>query len=149
MLLLIHVGIALWFLDGHISTTNGLKRVVALSYGGIWVALSIDAIGRHTSLGFSRDIPLHPALGAFNDFRLMVAGGIVLFWVGGAFVSTIWAQKPRVDPLENPFSANPSSGAWGGVRDGLEWLAHQAFMVLDIVWRGGANAFFLSQAVAI
>jgi hypothetical protein len=148
MLLLVHVSLALWFLDEHLPSTTSTKRAVLLFYGGAWVALTIDAIGRYTSLGFAKDIPLHPALGAFNDFRVLIAGGILAFWLIGAFLATVWDQKAWVVPLANPFAAAPTSGRWGGVRDGLEWLAHQGFVAVDIGWRGLANAFVLLKCYA-
>jgi hypothetical protein len=148
LLLLVHVSLALWFLDEHLPATTGTKRAVLLFYGGAWVALTIDAIGRYTSLGFARDIALHPALGAFNDFRVLIAGGILAFWLIGAFFATVWDQKPWISPLANPFAAAPTTGRWGGSRDGLEWLAHQVFVAVDIGWRGLANAFVLLKCYA-
>lgn len=148
MLLLVHVSLALWFLDEHLPVTTRAKRAILLFYGGAWVALTIDALGRYTSLGFAKDIPLHPALGAFNDFRVLIAGGILMFWLVGAFFATVWDQKPWVSPLANPFAAAPTTGRWGGIRDGLEWLAHQGFIAVDIGWRGLANAFVLLKCYA-
>jgi hypothetical protein len=146
--LIIHAGIALWFLDAHIIAIKGAKRAVALTYGAIWITLGIDAVGRHTPLNFSKDIELHPALGAFNDFRLILATGMIVFWIVGAFVATIWDEKKWVNPLNNPFLENPDTGRWGGARDGLEWLAHRAFLALDIAWRGLLNAFVLLRCYA-
>lgn len=148
MLLLVHVSLALWFLDEHVPTLTRTKRAVLLFYGGAWIALTIDTIGRYTPLAFSRDIPLHPGLGAFNDFRTLIAAGILVFWLVGAFLATVWDQKPWISPLVNPFAAKPTTGRWAGIRDGLEWLAHQGFVAVDIGWRGLANAFVLLKCYA-
>lgn len=148
VVMVIQISVALWFLDQNLATMTPTKRAVLLFYGGVWIALSIDALGRYTSLGFARDIPLHPALGAFNDFRILVAGGILVCWLVGALLSMIWDHKSWRSPLKNPFAAAPTTGKWGGIRDGLEWLAHQGFVAVDIGWRGLANAVVVLKCYA-
>jgi hypothetical protein len=148
VVMVIQISVALWFLDQNLAAMTRTKRAVLLFYGGVWIALSIDALGRYTSLGFARDFPLHPALGAFNDFRILVAGGIGLCWLVGAFLSMIWDHKSWKAPLTNPFAAAPTTGKWGGIRDGLEWLAHQGFVAVDIGWRGLANAVVVLKCYA-
>lgn len=147
-LLVIQVSIAIWFLDQNVPAMAKAKRTVLLFYGGVWIALSIDAIGRYTVLGFAKAIPLHPALGVFNDIRLLVAGGILACWLVGAFLAMIWDTKSWRAPLTNPFPASPQTGKWFGIRDGLVTLAHHAFVAVDIAWRAFANALILLKCYA-
>jgi hypothetical protein len=147
-ILVIQVSIAVWFLDQNLGAMAKAKRAVLLFYGGVWIALSIDAIGRYTSIDFAKTIPLHPALGVFNDFRLLIAGGILTCWLVGAFLAMIWDTKSWTAPLANPFAEERNTGRWFGIRDGLEWLAHQVFVAVDIGWRGLANALVLLKCYA-
>jgi hypothetical protein len=147
-LLVIQVSIAIWFLDRNVPEMAKAKRAVLLFYGGVWIALTIDAVGRYTTLGFAKAIPLHPALGAFNDFRLMVGGGILASWLVGAFVATAWGPKLWRAPLTNPFAKDRNTGTWWGIRDGLEWLAYQGFVAVDIAYRALWNAQMLLKCYA-
>lgn len=137
------LGEALWFLDRTVRVSTPWRPVL-VAYGGLWITLIVDAIGRHTPLDFAKKIPLHPALGAFNDIRALLIGAIVILWIVGAFLSTVWDEHKRwAAPLTNPFLPDATTGRWGGIYDGLHWAGHHAFVVVEIGVRLLANARML------